>query len=73
MGQSDEALISFGRALAGARNLDTFHHIEFRQDIRVDPAFADLREEPEFARLLVEAYGLDADALLDDALDDASG
>ncbi len=67
MGETDDALTWFGRALAGARTLDTFHHIEFRQDIRVDPAFTELREEPEFARLLVEAYGLDAKPILEGA------
>ncbi len=66
MGRSDESLSWLKRALAGVRTLDTFHHIEFRQDIRVDPAFAELREEPEFARLLVEAYGIDARPLLED-------
>lgn len=67
MGQGDEALEWFELALAGAGKLDTFHHIEFRQDIRVDPAFSKLRMEPEFARLLVEAYGVDAQPLLEDA------
>ncbi len=67
MGHSEDALIWFGRALAGARDLDTFHHIEFRQDIRVDPAFSALRAEPEFARMLVEAYGTDAAPILEGA------
>jgi len=64
MGDQDGALVWFGRALAGARSLDTYHHIEFRQDIRVDPAFAQLREEPEFARILYETYGDNAQGLM---------
>jgi tetratricopeptide (TPR) repeat protein len=65
MGQTEDALTWFGRALSGARDLDTFHHIEFRQDIRIDPAFSELRGEPEFARMLVDAYGTDAAPILD--------
>jgi len=63
-GKRREAYRYLERALDGSRDLDTMHHIEFRQDIRLDPAFSALRAEDRFARLLREAYGDDADELL---------
>jgi hypothetical protein len=48
------------RALAEVQNLNTSHHIEFRQDIRVDPSFDRLRSQGKFRRLLFEAYGEDS-------------
>lgn len=39
------------------RKLDTLHNIEYQQDIRVDPAFAALREEQRFRNLLLRFYG----------------
>jgi Tfp pilus assembly protein PilF len=63
-GKRRDAYRYLERALKGSRDLDTMHHIEFRQDIRLDPAFKDLRHEDRFARLLRDAYGSDADELL---------
>jgi len=42
------------------KELDTLHHIEFRQDIRVDPSFRRLRQTQRFHALLVRYYGNDA-------------
>ena len=39
--------------------LDTLHHIEFRQDIRLDPSFAKLRETRRFRAILLKYYGDD--------------
>lgn len=44
-------------ALQGMAELDTLHHIEFRQDIRVDPSFETMRRDPMFRAILVEYYG----------------
>jgi hypothetical protein len=60
IGQVDLALDFLDRALAGMAALDTLHHIEFRQDIRVDPSFDELRETHAFKNLLWEYYGEDA-------------
>ncbi len=57
MGRHDLALKHLELALAGVAELDTLHTIEFRQDIRVDPAFDPLREEPAFEAILVRYYG----------------
>lgn len=62
-GRQDEALRYLEQALAGVGALDTFHHIEFRQDIRVDPAFASLRADPAFQALLMRYYGENAQGL----------
>ena len=49
------------RHLKRARNdidkMDTFHHIEFRQDIRLDPSLKDLRKRAGVKALLRETYG----------------
>ncbi len=45
------------KSLRTMRTLDTLHNIEFRQDIRLDPAFATLREQPRFRQLLSSYYG----------------
>lgn len=61
-GDSDKALFYLEKALTGMKSLDTFHHIEFRQDIRLDPAFATLRQESRFNELLSRYYGDEARA-----------
>ncbi|MFT6377391.1 MAG: tetratricopeptide (TPR) repeat protein [bacterium] len=45
------------KALQGMSELDTLHHIEFRQDIRLDPSFESMRRDPMFRAILVEYYG----------------
>lgn len=60
MGQEARALAFLEQALAGMARLDTLHHIEFRQDIRVDPSFASLRRTPEFRAILTKYYGNDS-------------
>jgi len=64
MGKRERAYANLRRALEGSRGLDTFHHIEFRQDLRLDPAFDDMRTERRFARLLRKFYQEDAEYLL---------
>jgi len=59
MGEDDIALTFLRKSLEGMKALDTLHHIEFRQDIRIDPAFAKLRETRAFRTLLLEYYGED--------------
>jgi tetratricopeptide (TPR) repeat protein len=56
-GEEATALSYLDKALAGMKALDTLHHIEFRQDIRVDPSFAKLRETRAFRDILVRYYG----------------
>ena len=56
MGNPSEALQYLDEALAGMAALDTLHHIEFRQDIRVDPAFSEIRNTDSFENLLVRYY-----------------
>ena len=60
MGKRKKALRHLETALANVGELDTLHHIEFRQDIRIDPAFAPLRDQARFKRLLEGQYGDDA-------------
>jgi Flp pilus assembly protein TadD len=57
IGNDDLALSFLERALAGMAELDTLHHIEFRQDIRLDPSFAKLRGTSRFHAILVRYYG----------------
>ena len=59
-GEKRRAYRHLKTALASAQDLDTFHHIEFRQDIRLDPSFDRMRHQPRFRRILEEAYGSDA-------------
>lgn len=60
MGNDDEALRYLERALEGMSRLDTLHHIEFRQDIRLDPSFAKLRDSFRFRAILDRYYGDDS-------------
>jgi tetratricopeptide (TPR) repeat protein len=48
------------KALEGMKVLDTLHHIEFRQDIRLDPSFSKLRGQRRFKALMWRYYGTDA-------------
>lgn len=57
MGNEDAALTYLEKALSSRGALDTLHSIEFRQDIRIDPAFDPLRQEPRFAEILSRFYG----------------
>jgi hypothetical protein len=60
MGNDDEALRYLEKALEGMKELDTLHHIEFRQDIRIDPSFEKLRQTHRFRAILVRYYGDDS-------------
>ena len=53
------ALHYLDSALQGMKALDTLHHIEFRQDIRLDPSFEVLRQTRAFRAILHEYYGED--------------
>lgn len=57
MGEKEKAYFYLRKSLKLMRKLDTLHNIEFQQDIRVDPAFKEMREEPRFKRLLMKYYG----------------
>lgn len=57
MGKEDRAYRFLQKSLAGMRKLDTLHNIEFRQDIRIDPAFETMRGEERFRSLLTRYYG----------------
>jgi len=58
-GQDRRAYRHLKRALDQVFSLGTSHHIEFRQDIRLDPSFDTIRNEGRFRRLLRDAYGED--------------
>jgi len=60
MGDDEVAYQYLEQALQGMADLDTLHHIEFRQDIRVDPAFAKLRQTRRFHAILTRYYGNDS-------------
>jgi tetratricopeptide (TPR) repeat protein len=64
MDKRDKAYKYLQKALEGTQLLDTLHHIEFRQDIRIDPAFRSLRHEKRFQELVRRFYGDDAQQLL---------
>ena len=59
-GEEERAFEYLEKALQGMERLDTLHHIEFRQDIRVDPAFANLRKTARFRAILWRYYGSDS-------------
>jgi tetratricopeptide (TPR) repeat protein len=60
MGNDEEALRYLDKALSGMEKLDTLHHIEFRQDIRLDPSFEKLRNSYRFRAILDQYYGKDS-------------
>ena len=64
MGKRERAYRYLEAALKRAEGLSTLHHIEFRQDIRLEPAFDKLRSERRFARIIRDYYGPDADYLI---------
>ena len=59
-GKHNRAYRHLKKALSLVERLDTFHHIEFRQDIRLDPSFDGLRKEGRFRQLLRDVYGEDS-------------
>lgn len=59
-GDDDQALVWLRKALQGSRKLDLMHHVEFRQDLWLDPAFARLRKDERLIHLLEEFYGADS-------------
>jgi hypothetical protein len=60
MGRDEEAYRYLELALQGMQALDTLHHIEFRQDIRIDPSFEKLRGTGRFQSILLKYYGKDS-------------
>lgn len=56
-GQKDKSYSFLEKSLRGMRKLDTLHNIEYRQDIRIDPAFEEMRHEERFRKLLLRYYG----------------
>jgi len=59
MGDDEQAYHYLRKALEGFNTMDTLHRIEFRQDIRIDPSFARLREQRRFRSTLAEFFGKD--------------
>ena len=59
-GDDERALFYLEKALQGMADLDTLHHIEFRQDIRVDTSFKALRKTTRFRSILWRYYGDDS-------------
>ena len=56
-GKDRKAVRFLRKALSDVDDMDTFHHIEFRQDIRLDPALGSLRKTRRVQRLLRDVYG----------------
>ncbi len=56
-GEVERAYRSLELSLTRMQQLDTLHNIEFRQDIRIDPAFEAMRKEERFRALLTRFYG----------------
>ena len=73
MGEDSKAIAHLRNALVGMAQLDTLHHIEFRQDIRVDPSFDDIRQTEAFTGVLLSFYGEDALPLLAGGTEDSDG
>lgn len=57
MGKEERAYRYLQKSLSAMRKLGTQHGIEYRQDIRVDPAFERMREQERFRQLLNRYYG----------------
>ncbi len=60
-GKQDKAYTYLEKSLRSMRKLDTLHNIEFRQDIRLDPAFEEMRQQDRFRNLLMRYYGDEPD------------
>ena len=56
-GKEEKSYKYLQKSLSAMRKLDTLHNIEFRQDIRLDPAFETMRHEKRFTDLLMRYYG----------------
>lgn len=61
MGKDERSYKFLEKSLRSMRQLDTLHNIEFRQDIRIDPAFEKLRKEERFRSMLMKYYGDEPD------------
>lgn len=73
MGKRDRAFKHLRKALDGLDRLSTLHHVEFRQDLRLEPLLDELRDEPRYARILRQVYGAEAEELLRPARRGARG
>ncbi len=60
-GQEEKSYNYLEKSLRGMRKLDTLHNIEYRQDIRIDPAFEAMRKEDRFRMLLTRYYADEPD------------
>ena len=57
MGKKELSYKYLRQSLQEMRKLDTLHNIEYQQDIRVDPAFEQMRKEERFRAMLTRYYG----------------
>ena len=73
MGKDRKALRYLSRALEEVPVLDTLHHIEFRQDLRLDPVFSGLKGDRRFQEVLRDAYGDEAEYVLSGGDQTSSG
>ncbi len=73
MGKERKALRYLERALEEVPALDTLHHIEFRQDLRLDPVFNGLKRNRRFEEILRDAYGEEAEYVLSSGGSTSSG
>lgn len=60
-GQQEKSYTYLEKSLRGMRKLDTLHNIEYRQDIRIDPTFEEMRKQERFRKLLMRYYGDESD------------